>query len=112
MTGRDRRPLRGHWGRAVWGGVLSLVCPGSGQIYARRWRLGVGLFGLGIALWVCMFALTRTVAPEPPAFLVFLFLVILQLALKIGAGVDAMRRLRLGPDPLRPHWVKSTWFAA
>ena len=43
-------PARNDWLRALWAGLLSLILPGLGQVYAGAWRLGVILYVAALAL--------------------------------------------------------------
>lgn len=103
---------RGGWLRAAWGGLLSLVMPGLGQIYARAWRLGVGLIAASLVLSAVLHGLTYAAAPTPPAVFLAFVGVCAEVVLRLGAAVDAVRRLRRPPDRGRPRRVHSAWLAA
>jgi signal peptidase I len=101
----------GGWGRALWGGLLSLVVPGLGQIHARSWRLGVNLLAIGLVLTVC-FRILQTHPLTPAVCPAYLLLVVLMSAFLVASGIDAVRRIRNNRSPGRPRWMYSTWFAA
>jgi hypothetical protein len=58
---------KNDWFRALWAGLLSLVLPGLGQVYAGVWRLGLILYALAIVIDGSWIALTRLVAPTAAA---------------------------------------------
>jgi signal peptidase I len=87
------------WGRALWGGLLSLLMPGIGQIYARSWRLGVVLLGIGLGLTVC-FRTLQSYPLNPAVCAAFILLSGAMLAFAAGAGIDAVRRIRNNRCPV------------
>jgi signal peptidase I len=99
--------------RPLWAGLLSLLFPGLGQVYAGAFRLGVMLFVLGIVGHLLLGGLTRISAPEPAAVAVFIALGIVGILYRLAIGVAAFRLMRRGfrDDPGR-RWYRSTWIAA
>jgi signal peptidase I len=104
---RVRRP------RPLWAGLLSLVVPGLGQVYAGAWRLGAALFAVVIALQLVLGLLTRLTAPEPPAVAIFMVIGMAGIVYPVAVAVAAYRlaRRRVAGDPARP-WYRSSWIAA
>ena len=111
MAGIRSETRPAGWGRALWGGLLSLLAPGMGQIYARSWRLGVALVVIGLVLTVC-FRTLQMCPLNSAVCAAYLLLSLVILAFMAGAGIDAVRRMRSNPVPGRPRWMYSTWFAA
>ena len=101
MSGNENEVLRGSWSRAVWGGVLSLINPGLGQVYARSWRLGVVLLSINVLLLLCIKGLTRVVPPLPWSIGLYCGLLVAVVTLACGAAIDAARRIRMHPVRLR-----------
>jgi signal peptidase I len=112
MADTTNETIRGGWVRAAWAALLSLAIPGLGQIYARSWRVGVLLFAISTLPTAGCLWLTRAMLPTPPIVSITFYLVGLEVAIKIGAAIDAVRRTRRNPNRTRPHWAQSTWFAA
>lgn len=110
MSDPSDQPIRGSWRRAAWGGVLSLVMPGLGQVYARSWRQGVVLLTAVTLLGIMTRVLSRLLPPDPAALGVLLALLAALLACYAGAPIHAMWRIRLHPDPAKPRWFRSAWF--
>ena len=106
-TPSGRRPS------ALWAGLLSLLEPGLGQVYAGAWRQGATLFAVAIALQLVLGLLTRLMAPEPAAVAVFIAIGVAALVYHVTVAVAAFRLGRRGfqGDPARP-WYQSTWIAA
>lgn len=100
------------WLRPLWAGLLSLVLPGLGQVYARCWRLGVVLFGCVSAFEILAAAFTQMVPPEPNTVAAFFVVVGLFAILRLAIAVDAARRVRRGATLGRVPWYRSTWFTA
>jgi len=99
-------PTQGSWRRALWGGLLSLISSGLGQIYAGAWRLGIALYVAEWALEIVMIALTWVTPPTPLPFTVVAGVFI---AFRLAVAVDAAYRIRMhAPVP----WNRSAWFAA
>lgn len=105
----NKASVRSGWLRALWAGLLSLIWPGLGQIYAYRWGLGVGLFAAAIALDFSFLGLTWIAAPIPGVVVlgVGIFLIF-----RIFVVMDAVRRARLLREAMPLPWYRSAWFAA
>jgi len=100
---------RGNWARALWAGLLSLVLPGLGQIYAGWWRFGVVLFIGGLALGAAFLGLTWRVPPTP---VIVATAGGVMLAFHLFAAGDAIRRVRSAGIVTPRPWYRSTWLAA
>jgi signal peptidase I len=102
-------PTRGSWRRALWGGFLSLISSGLGQIYAGSWPLGIALYVAEWALEIAIIALTWV---APPAPLPFAAAAGVFIAFRLAVAIDAAWRIRVrflrGPVP----WNRSAWVAA
>ena len=97
------------WLRALWAGLLSLILPGLGQVYAGAWRLGLVLYAAAIVIDFSWIALTRLVPPTPVAVAgSALFVLVFHLA----AAIDAARRVRVRTAVAPVLWYRSTWTAA
>lgn len=101
-------PVQGSWLRALWAGLLSLVVPGLGQIFARSWRLGVVLFVVAWGIQLPMLALTQWIPPGPVALVSVAFVFVI---FRLAIAVDATRRIRRGYIQGPVPWQRSTWFA-
>jgi signal peptidase I len=100
---------RSGWLRALWGGLLSLIWPGLGQIYAGWWRLGIGLYIAAAALDLFFLGLTWSV---PPASAVVAAAGGTFLIFRLVIAADAFRRVRARQAAMPRSWYRSTWFAA
>ena len=106
-------PTRTSRARLAWSGLLSLVIPGLGQVYARSWRLGAILMLAAWSVDAGTRVLTSFAGPTPlNAALMIVLVGALLLGLHIGTAVDAIRRARRMTDRPRPGWMRSTWLAA
>ena len=99
---------RGSWLRAIWAGLLSLLQPGLGHVYAGAWSLGVSLFVVGATYISLLINGTRFVPPTPSFAAAFLLAFLLYLAIP----VDAVLRVRRGRTLAPVRWYRSTWTAA
>jgi signal peptidase I len=97
------------WLRALWAGLLSLILPGLGQVYAGAWRLGVILYVTAIALDLSWITLTRMVPPTPGAVAGCAGAIVL---FHLVVAIDAVRRIRLRSIAPSNPWYRSTWLAA
>jgi signal peptidase I len=92
--------------------VLSLVIPGLGQVYARRWR-AAALFAAGSigisALFVALSETSGQVALTPATLAGILALALATVALNVAAAVHAWRATRRGREASCLHWWRSTW---
>jgi signal peptidase I len=105
-------PPQVSWLRTLWAGVLSLVFPGLGQIYAGYWWLGIRLYAIvGLASAVLLVALTRLSSPMAAAMIAFIALGILIGIAQIVIAVDAARRIRRGYGLRSRPWYQSSWLA-
>ena len=111
MSEPEPKPIRRP--RPLWAGLLSLLEPGLGQIYAGAWRQGATLFAIAIAVQLVLGLLTRLMAPEPAAVAVFIVIGIAGILYHVAVAVAAFRLSRRGfqGDPARP-WYRSSWVAA
>jgi signal peptidase I len=100
---------RNGWLRALWAGLLSLILPGLGQVYAGAWRLGVILYVAAIALDLAWITLTRFVPPTPGAVAASAGAIVL---FHLVVAIDAARRIRLRSIAPANPWYRSTWLAA
>jgi signal peptidase I len=105
-------PIRRGWLRAVWAGLLSLVFPGLGQIYAGWWRLGVILYVVAFVFPLPPIAFTWVLSPTPYAMAAFISAMCLLVILRLAIAIDAIRRIRRGHARLLEPWYRSTWVAA
>jgi signal peptidase I len=105
----EAAPPRSDWLRALWAGLLSLVLPGLGQVYAGAWRLGVILYVAAIALDLLWITLTRFVLPTPGAVAASAGTIVL---FHLVVAIDAVRRVRLRSIAPSNPWYRSTWLAA
>jgi signal peptidase I len=103
--------MKHGWWAAFWSVVLSLLVPGLGHVYARAWRLGVGLFGVWLAIGVAIRTL-MAVSPTPARVPVLFGVVAVTAGFRLWVVVDAVRRTRRGGDRAPPVWWRSTWCAA
>jgi signal peptidase I len=104
--------VRGGWGRALWAGLLSLIQPGLGQVYAGKWRLGVGIFAIAVVLNRAVIGLTLAAAPSPAVVAILFVLCIVAILIWLGAAIHAVRCSRKSPNRLTVPWQQSTWIAA
>jgi signal peptidase I len=104
---------RGGWPRALWAGLLSLLVPGLGQIYAGAWRQGALLFVLYLILGLLMTALTWMAPPTPRMMGVFIALgILVVIVLHLVLAFDAARRVRRGTASRgKWAWYRSAWLA-
>lgn len=97
------------WLRALWGGLLSLLWPGLGHIYAGWWRLGIVLFVIFTVLDASLLSLTWLAPPIPAAVAVGIGIVVIP---RLLVAFDTVHRIRTrwvaGPRP----WYRATWLAA
>jgi len=100
---------KNDWLRALWAGLLSLILPGLGQVYAGAWRLGLVLYAAAIVIDFSWIALTRFVPPTPAAVAGSALFV---LAFHLAAAIDAARRVRVRAAVAPVLWYRSTWTAA
>jgi signal peptidase I len=98
------------WPSAIWGGFLSLILPGLGQVYARYWSLGLILFGINLAAEVALSCFTR-LRPFPFVVAVAVALLAVIALLHLVTAADAVRRVRRATQLPRPTWLHSTWLA-
>jgi signal peptidase I len=97
------------WLRTLWAGLLSLLLPGLGQVYAGAWGLGLLLYLVALAFDVSLITLTRMM---PPTGLVVAAFAIAVVLFRLALAIDAGRRIRSGSIvPGRP-WYRSAWLAA
>jgi signal peptidase I len=102
-------PPRRGWPRALWAGLLSLVLPGLGQVYAGAWRLGIVLYVAAIAIDLSWIELTKLVPPTAAALAGSAGGVLLY---HLVVAIDAIRRVG-SPSVTAPgRWYRSTWLAA
>jgi signal peptidase I len=97
------------WPRALWAGLLSLVLPGLGQVYAGAWRLGMVLYVAAIAIDLLWIELTKLVPPTAAALVTSAGVVLL---FHLVVAVDAIRRIRSRTVTTPGRWYRSTWLAA
>ncbi|HEV3493187.1 MAG TPA: signal peptidase I [Reyranella sp.] len=102
-------PPRNDWLRASWAGLLSLILPGLGQVYAGAWRLGIILYIAAFALSLSWIALTWVVLPTPGAVVASGCAILL---FHLVVAIDAARRVRLRSIAPSNPWYRSTWLAA
>ena len=102
-------PARSGWLRVSWAGLLSLVLPGLGQVYAGAWRLGVVLYVIAIAIDFSVLGLTRLVPPTPVALAASTAAVVL---FRLAVAIDAARRVRSRSATAPSPGYRSTWLAA
>jgi signal peptidase I len=102
-------PAKTGWLRALWAGLLSLILPGLGQVYAGAWRLGLILYVAAIALDLSVIGLTRIMPPTPGVVAASAGVVVL---FHLAAAIDAVRRIRARSMAAPWRWYKSTWVAA
>jgi signal peptidase I len=102
-------PARNDWLRALWAGLLSLILPGLGQVYAGAWRLGLILYVATIALDLSLIGLTRLLPPTPGIVAASAGVVLL---FHLAVAIDAVRRVRARSMAAPWRWYKSTWVAA
>jgi signal peptidase I len=100
---------RNGWLRALWAGLLSLILPGLGQVYAGAWQLGVILYVAAIALDLSWITLTRFAPPTPGAVAASASALAL---FHLVVAIDAARRIRLRSIAPANPWYRSTWLAA
>lgn len=105
--------VRGSWLRAIWGGLLSLLIPGVGQIYARLWRLGAVLMAVNLVFEGGVLAFSHLAPPTPWLVATFFGLATaFWLLINVGAAAHALYQIRKHPDASRPKWYRSAWLAA
>jgi signal peptidase I len=103
-------PARNDWLRASWAGLLSLVVPGLGQIYAGAWRLGIILFGAAIAFDLSWVTLTRLVPPTPGTVAASAGALVL---FRLAIAIDAVHRVRSrSMTAASGPWYRATWVMA
>jgi len=102
-------PARNDWLRALWAGLLSLILPGLGQVYAGAWRLGLILYVAAIALDLSLIGLTRLMPPTPGIVAATTGVVVL---FHLAVAIDAVRCVRARSMAAPWRWYKSTWVAA
>jgi signal peptidase I len=112
MTDTVGEMTRGTWSSAAWGGLLSLMAPGLGQVYAGSWHLGAVLFAISIVFDGCFRGIILAVTPNPQAVALVVVFLAFWLALVIGTAIEAVRRIRIHHDGRRLPWFHSTWLAA
>ena len=104
-------PSKGSWPRAFWAGLLSLILPGIGHVYAGAWRLGIALYLALLAFNVLAIVLSKLVPPTPGTVLGLFGVLFAFVIIDLIIATDAMRRVRIahwrGPVP----WYRSTWLA-
>ena len=105
-------PARVGWRRALWAGLLSLVQPGLGQIYAGAWRLGFVLFAIALGGMILIYLMTWATAPTPAALACFVAIGAAVIVFQAGAAVDAVIRVRRLHETIQRPWYRSTWVAA
>jgi signal peptidase I len=96
----------------AWGGLLSALIPGLGQIYARAWRLGISFIAIQIGVLAACRLATHVIAATPTTVGLVLFCLACLMLFHIGAGIEAACRIRLRPTRTRLVWYRSTWFTA
>jgi signal peptidase I len=89
----DRAEPPGGRRRAWLAALLSLIAPGTGQVYNGSGRLGGELFAAFIALDLMTIALLSHIASKS-AFLAILLLAASELGLRLGAAIEAFRAAR------------------
>jgi signal peptidase I len=100
---------KNDWLRALWAGLLSLLLPGLGQIYAGARRLGPVLYVIAIAIDSSSIILTRLVLPTPVAVVALTGMLLL---FRVAVAVDAASRVRARTTVSPVVWYRSTWAAA
>jgi signal peptidase I len=100
---------RNDWLRASWAGLLSLILPGLGQVYAGAWLLGLFLYVAATALDFSLIGLTRLMPPTPGIVTASAGVVLL---FHLAIPIDAVRRVRARSMAPPWRWYKSTWLAA
>jgi signal peptidase I len=96
------------WLRTLWAGLLSLVIPGLGQVYAGAWGLGFVLYVIAVAFDVAMIGTTRLVLPTPVALAAVAAAVVL---FRLAIAIDAGRRVRSRSIAAGRPWYRSAWVA-
>lgn len=94
---------------AIWGAMLSLLCPGLGHWYGQSYRVGAWLalsaaacnFGLLALLQVGTITIVLVGAVAALAMIAF----VVTIALAVHAFVTIHRR----SDFVRPGWLRTTW---
>jgi len=97
---------------ASWGALLSLLIPGLGQVYARRWRPAVLYAAASIALSVAVVVQQQAGDPAtltPAALALFLALALATLGLNLTAAGHAYVAVRRGRAAAPPGLWRSTW---
>jgi signal peptidase I len=102
-------PAKNDWLRALWAGLLSLILPGLGQVYAGAWLLGLILYVAATALDFSVIGLTRLMPPTPGIVAASAGVVLL---FHLAIPFDAVRRVRARSMAPPWRWYKSTWLAA
>ena len=67
MIAQAKSGPRRSWLRTLWAGLLSLVLPGPGQVYAGAWGLGAVLYLVAVAFDAALIGATQVVLPTPVA---------------------------------------------
>ncbi len=94
----------------IWSGLLSLMAPGLGHIYAGAWRQGARLVGM-ILLINLVSTLLRQSALTKAHILLLFALVPVMVVLYLWAFVGALRNARRRTHEPRPWW-RTAWLAA
>jgi signal peptidase I len=101
--------MRGNWLSTLWAAMLSLILPGAGQAYARRyaaaWRFAI----LAVALRVVASLLPRVSGASDDLPVMVLGLGLADGCLHLAAAVHAGWSKRRSSAPGRPGWRRSTW---
>lgn len=106
-------PSKRRWGRGIWAFLLSVLDPGIGLVYARRWRTGLIASVIFLALRLLFISISWTLSPSPVNVIVYVGVACLILVFEIGCAIYALRvTAALGPHLSRGRWWKSTWLAA
>jgi signal peptidase I len=109
MNAKSEGGAKSGWLRALWAGLLSLLVPGLGQVYAGAWRLGIVLFLVALAFDASLIGATRLVLPTPVALAAAAAAVVL---FRLAIAIDAGRRVRAGSIVAGKAWYRSAWVAA
>ncbi|MFO1082389.1 MAG: signal peptidase I [Reyranellaceae bacterium] len=94
------------WLRALWAGLLSLVWPGLGQVYAGARQLGLVLFCAAFAFDLAFLSVTHVFPPTPIAIAAVTATWVL---FRLAVASDALRRARRARAGGARPWYLSTW---
>src|SRR5262249_8222402 len=100
---------RTSWIRVLWAGLLSLVMPGLGQVYAQRYRAALWFAATAFAIAGAFIALEFVFQTSLALLALVIAFALASVVVHVSAAVHAGFAKRRTAVAQRPGWRRSTW---